>query len=65
VRVVPIVAPMASMAGSGQGRGQAVRYYTNCGPEKSPVKHRDVPGSIGVLEAPDNHLPIGAAHGVT
>jgi hypothetical protein len=25
------------------------------------VKYRDVPGSIGVLEAPDKFMPIGQA----
>jgi hypothetical protein len=28
---------------------------------KGPVKYRDVIGSIGVLESPDNHMPIGIA----
>jgi hypothetical protein len=36
-------------------------YYTNCF-GKGPVKYRDVIGSIGVLEAPDNHMPIGIAN---
>jgi hypothetical protein len=36
-------------------------YYANVGPVKGPVKYRSVPSSIGVLEAPDNHMPIGQA----
>jgi hypothetical protein len=36
-------------------------YYTNCF-GKGPVKYLDVPGSIGVLESPDNHMPIGIAN---
>jgi hypothetical protein len=35
-------------------------YFANVGPVKGPLKHRDLPtGSIGVLESPDNHMPIG------
>ena len=36
-------------------------YFANVGPVKGPLRYRDVPGSIGVLEAPDNHTPIGQA----
>jgi hypothetical protein len=36
-------------------------YYTDHF-GKGPVKYRDVIGSIGVLESPDNHMPIGIAH---
>jgi hypothetical protein len=36
-------------------------YHTDCF-GNGPVKYRDVICSIGVLEAPDNHMPIGIAH---
>jgi hypothetical protein len=36
-------------------------YFANVGPAKGPVKHRSVPSAIGVLESPDNHMPIGMA----
>ena len=37
-------------------------YYANIGPVKGPVKYRGLPtGSIGVLEALTNHMPIGQA----
>jgi hypothetical protein len=36
-------------------------YYTDCF-GKGPVKYRDDIGSIGVLEAPDNHMPIGISN---
>jgi hypothetical protein len=29
--------------------------------QRGPVKYRDAPGSIGVLEAPDQPMPIGQA----
>ena len=36
--------------------------HANVGPIKGPVRYRDLPtGSIGVLESPDNHTPIGKA----
>jgi hypothetical protein len=35
-------------------------YFANVS-RRGPVKYRDVPGSIGILEAPDNHMPIGQA----
>jgi hypothetical protein len=36
-------------------------YFANLS-INGPVKYRDSPaGSIGVLEAPDNHMPIGQA----
>jgi len=37
-----------------------VRYFANVS-GNGPMKYRDVPGSLGVLEAPDNHMPIGQA----
>jgi len=41
--------------------GKGMRYFANIG-KSGPVKYRDLPaGSIGVLEAPDNHMPIGMA----
>jgi hypothetical protein len=37
-------------------------YFANIGPKTGPVRYRDrPPGSVGVLEAPDNHMPIGQA----
>jgi hypothetical protein len=39
-------------------------YYTDAS-RKGPVKYRDVIGSIGVLESPDKHMPIGLANCVT
>jgi hypothetical protein len=38
-------------------------YFANIGPLTGPVKYRDtrVAGSIGVLESPTNHMPIGQA----
>jgi hypothetical protein len=35
--------------------------YTNTGPARGPLVDRDVPGTIGVLQAPDNPMPIGMA----
>jgi hypothetical protein len=40
-------------------------YFANVGPMKGPLRYRDVPGSVGVLESLDNPMPIGVAHGVT
>jgi hypothetical protein len=34
-------------------------YYTNFG--DAAIRYGEVPGTIGVLEAPDNHMPIGMA----
>jgi hypothetical protein len=37
-------------------------YFANIGPAKGPVKYRGLPAcSIGVLESPTNHMPIGEA----
>lgn len=38
----------------------ATRYYASIS-RKGPLLQRDVPGSIGVLEAPDEFIPIGQA----
>jgi hypothetical protein len=35
-------------------------YFANVN-KIGPVKYRDVPGSIGVLESPDNRTQIGQA----
>jgi hypothetical protein len=40
-----------------------MRYFTNIGPERGPILYRDHLDAIGVLSAPDNHLPIGMALG--
>ena len=39
-------------------------YFANIR-QRGPVKYRDVPGSVGVLEAPDKFMPIGQADCVT
>jgi hypothetical protein len=41
--------------------GQRARYLANVS-QRGPVRYRDIPGSIGVLESPDNRMPIGEAH---
>ena len=38
-----------------------MRYYAHIS-QRGPVKRGMVPGSIGVLEAPDKFMPIGQAH---
>jgi len=40
------------------------RYFAHIS-QKGPVRYGEVPGSIGVLEAFDNFMPIGEAHCVT
>jgi hypothetical protein len=37
-----------------------MRYFANIN-INGAVKYRDVPGSIGILEAPDNFMSIGMA----
>ena len=36
-------------------------YFTNIS-ERGPARYDDVPGSIGVLEEPNNHMPVGQAY---
>src|SRR3954463_6005109 len=49
----------------GQGRGgRTMRYFTDAGPTKGPLRRCYVDGSIAVFESPGNHRPIGAAHPV-
>jgi hypothetical protein len=36
-------------------------YFTNIGPKSGPILWRDNYHAIGVLQAPDNHMPIGLA----
>jgi hypothetical protein len=36
-------------------------YFTNIS-QLGPARYDDVPGSIGVLEEPNNHMSIGQAH---
>jgi hypothetical protein len=36
-------------------------YYANAGPARGPLRHGDVPGAIGVLEALDNPMLVGLA----
>ena len=31
-----------------------MRYFTDAGPVRGPLRHRDVPGAIGVFEALDD-----------
>jgi hypothetical protein len=38
-----------------------VRYFTNAGPDRGPLRYGTVPGAIGVLEALDKPMPIGMA----
>jgi hypothetical protein len=45
----------------GRGGMADATYFTNIGPEKGPILWRDHHGAIGVLSAPDNHMPIGMA----
>jgi hypothetical protein len=40
-----------------------LRYFANCGPVRGPALYGQLPGAIGVLEALDNHMPIGMALG--
>jgi len=40
------------------------RYFPHIS-QSGPVRYGDVPGSIGVLEPPDQFMPVGEAHGVT
>ena len=40
-----------------------MRYFTNIGPERGPILWRDHLDAIGVLQAPDNHPPVGMALG--
>jgi hypothetical protein len=49
----------ATMPDSTTGDGGA-RYFANIR-QTGPLKYRDVLGSIGVLESPDNAMPIGQA----
>jgi hypothetical protein len=41
------------------------RMTSNIGPEKGPILSRDAPDGIGVLQARDNHMPIGIALGAS
>lgn len=36
-------------------------YFTNAGTAGGPLLWRDAPGAIGVLEAPDDLMPVGRA----
>jgi hypothetical protein len=38
-----------------------VRYFAHAGPDRGPLLYGTVPGTIGVLEAPDMLMPIGMA----
>jgi hypothetical protein len=40
-----------------------IRYLTNVGPTSGPIRWRHNHGAIGVLQAPDDHTPIGMALG--
>jgi hypothetical protein len=35
-------------------------YFTNVGPKRGPFMANDVISAIGVLQAPDNHMAMGA-----
>jgi hypothetical protein len=41
-----------------------VGYFTNYGP-KGPLKYRDVPGAMGVVQARDGDTSIGQAFCLT
>jgi hypothetical protein len=38
-------------------------YFANAVPARGPLKYGEVPGAIGVLEAPDKPMPVGVALG--
>jgi hypothetical protein len=38
-----------------------VRYFANAGPGRGPLLSGAAPGAIGVLEAPDQPMPVGMA----
>jgi hypothetical protein len=38
-----------------------MRYFTNAGPERGPLRYDAVPGAIGVIEDLDQPMPIGMA----
>ena len=38
-----------------------MRYFTNAGPERGPLRYGAVPGAIGVLAALDKSMPVGLA----
>ena len=38
-----------------------MRYFTNAGPERGPLRYGAVPGAIGVLAALDKSMPVGMA----
>jgi hypothetical protein len=40
-----------------------MRYFANVGPDRGPILWRDAKGAIGVLQAPEDHMPIGMALG--
>ena len=40
------------------------RYFAHIS-QKGPIRFGDVPGSIGVLDASDQFMPIGEAHCLT
>ena len=40
------------------------RYFAHIS-QKGPIRSGDVPGSIGVLDASDQFMPIGEAHCLT
>ncbi len=42
------------------GIGCMPRYFAHISHD-GPIRYRDVPGSIGVLETPDKPMPIGEA----
>jgi hypothetical protein len=42
------------------GVRKATPYFANI-KQRGPLKYRDVPGSIAVLESPDNAMSIGQA----
>src|SRR5262245_60139784 len=54
-------AAVPGIGGGTSGAGGGAMYYTNVGPKAGTILWRDGYGAIGVLAAPDRHLPIGTA----
>ncbi len=40
-----------------------MRHFTDVGPGSGTIRWRDGHAAVGVLQAPDNHSPIGMAPG--
>jgi hypothetical protein len=49
------------ISAAGQNRAGPLGYYTSAGPAYGPLRHCDVSGTISVLEALGQPLPVGVA----